>query len=218
MTAWKPHPLLSATYFLLLVVCAQSSALARGGGLPHDEPWNPEHIDSLPQEVRNSVLHMCRVRPNAAHYFATYLDCGRVIKLHFEHFDCEGRQMYRKGTFACMRSLCCQVRSIGKRETTTVDVTIEPARNAATLEYLPSLRGANAQSRCDRRDCQARVYRQRHLKDSADAHRWLRFSHLLSPLRQGTRGTSSGRAVRGRSACVRTIQAELVCGGMTATG
>ena len=103
-----------------------------------------------------------------------------------------------------MRSLCCQVRSIGKRETTTVDVTIEPARNAATLEYLPSLRGANAQSRCDRRDCPARVYRQRHLKDSADAHRWLRFSHLLSPLRQGTRGTSSGRAVRGRSACVRT--------------
>src|SRR6516165_2126013 len=139
MTAWKPHPLLSAAYFVLLVVCAQSSALARGGGLPHDEPWNPEHIDSLPAEVRNSVLHMCRVRPNAAHYFATYLDCGRVIKLHFEHFDCEGRQMYRKGTFACMRSLCCQVRSIGKRETTTVDVTIEPARNAATLEYLPSL-------------------------------------------------------------------------------
>ena len=99
MTAWKPHPLLSAAYFLLLVVCAQSSALARGGGLPHDEPWNPEHIDNLPPEVRNSVLRMCRVRPNAAHYFATYLDCGRVIKLHFEHFDCEGRQIYRKGDF-----------------------------------------------------------------------------------------------------------------------
>jgi hypothetical protein len=38
---------------------------------------------------------MCRVRPNAAHYFATYLDNARIIKLHFEHFNCEGRQIYR---------------------------------------------------------------------------------------------------------------------------
>ena len=101
MTAWNPHSLtgLSATGLLLLVVCAQSSALARGGGLPNDEPWNPEHIDSLPPEVRNPVLHMCRVKPNAGHYFATYLDNARIIKLHFEHFDCEGRQLYRKAGF-----------------------------------------------------------------------------------------------------------------------
>ena len=101
MTAWNPHSLtgLSATGLLLLVVCAQSSALSRGGGSPNDAPFNPEHIDSLPPEVRNHVLHMCGVRPNDAHYFATYLDHARVIKLHFEHLDCEGRQMYRKAGF-----------------------------------------------------------------------------------------------------------------------
>jgi hypothetical protein len=38
---------------------------------------------------------MCRVRPNAAHYFATYLDDGRTVRLHFEHFNCEGRSVYR---------------------------------------------------------------------------------------------------------------------------
>ena len=97
MTDNDPHWLsrFSAALPVLLVICAQSSALARGGGLPHDDPWNADHIDSLPPEVRSSVLHMCRVRPEAAHYFATYLDHARIIKLHFEDFNCEGRQMYR---------------------------------------------------------------------------------------------------------------------------
>jgi hypothetical protein len=97
MTAWNSCSFagLSATCFLSLVLCAQSSALARSGGASHDEPWNSEHIDRRPPEVRNSVLHMCRVRANAAHYFATYLDNARIIKLHFEHLNCEGRQIYR---------------------------------------------------------------------------------------------------------------------------
>jgi hypothetical protein len=38
-------------------------------------------------------------------------------------------------------------------------------------------------------NCPARVYCQRYLKDGADAHRWPRFSHILSPMRQGTRGS-----------------------------
>jgi hypothetical protein len=66
---------------------AQSSALARGG-FPHDDPWNAEHIDRLPPEVRDSVVRMCGTRPSAEHYFATYLDHARIIKLHFEQFDC----------------------------------------------------------------------------------------------------------------------------------
>ena len=97
MIARKPHSFssLSAACLLSLALCAQSSALARGGGFSRDDPWNSEHIDRLPPEVQNSILRMCRVRPSAAHYFATYLDHARVIKLHFEHFNCEGRQMYR---------------------------------------------------------------------------------------------------------------------------
>ena len=40
-------------------------------------------------------LKQMPLRPNAEHYFATYLDLARIIKLHFERFNCEGRQMYR---------------------------------------------------------------------------------------------------------------------------
>ncbi len=37
---------------------------------------------------------MCRERPNAAHYFATYLINSKTIKLHFELFNCEGKLMF----------------------------------------------------------------------------------------------------------------------------
>jgi hypothetical protein len=36
-----------------------------------DPPWNPEHIDHLPADVRSAVLAKCPRRPNAGHYFAT---------------------------------------------------------------------------------------------------------------------------------------------------
>jgi hypothetical protein len=95
---WKSHPFsrLSVTSVLLLVLCAQSSALARGSGFSHDEPWSSERIDRLPPEVRNSVYPMCRVKPTAAQYFATYLDHARIIKLHFEYFSCDGQQVYHE--------------------------------------------------------------------------------------------------------------------------
>ena len=104
MTARKPHalPRLAGPCLLLLLLCAQPSALGRGGGFPHDEPWSSERIDRLPPEVRNSVLHMCRVRPTAAHYFATYLDDARIIKLHFENLNWDGTQTYRHGD-RCLR-------------------------------------------------------------------------------------------------------------------
>jgi hypothetical protein len=104
MTAGNPHRsnILAATCVLLLVACAQSSVLARSGGLSHDSPWNPEHIDRLPPEIRDSVLHMCRTRPDAGHYFATYLDHARIVKLHFEQLNCEGRPMYREAGL-CLR-------------------------------------------------------------------------------------------------------------------
>jgi hypothetical protein len=97
MTAENPHwfTRLTASCLLLLVICPQSTALARGGGLPRDEPMNAERVDRLPPEVRDSVLHMCRARPEVGHYFATYVEHARMIKLHFEYFDCEGKQMYR---------------------------------------------------------------------------------------------------------------------------
>ncbi|MGZ3323538.1 MAG: hypothetical protein ACXU9C_21545 [Xanthobacteraceae bacterium] len=52
-----------------------------------DPPWNPDHINRLPAEVRHAVLAMCPATPDAGHYFATY--SGDQINLHFEHFHCE---------------------------------------------------------------------------------------------------------------------------------
>jgi hypothetical protein len=80
---------LSVIAVLLLLVCGQAPVLARGSQVVHDDPWNSEHIDRLPPEVRSAVLRMCKTLPRAAHYFATYLDNSRVIKLHFEHLHCE---------------------------------------------------------------------------------------------------------------------------------
>jgi hypothetical protein len=36
-----------------------------------------------------------RSETQRSYYVATYLDNARTIKLHFEHFNCEGRQVYR---------------------------------------------------------------------------------------------------------------------------
>jgi hypothetical protein len=83
-----------AASLVVVALSAQSGALARGG-FPHDDPWNAEHIDRLPPEVRDSVVRMCEAKPNAAHYFATYLDHARIIRLLFEHFACEGTHAYR---------------------------------------------------------------------------------------------------------------------------
>jgi hypothetical protein len=83
-----------AASLAFVALSAQSSALARGG-FPHDDPWNAEHIDRLPPEVRESVVRMCGAQASAAHYFATYLDHARIIRLHLEHFACEGTHAYR---------------------------------------------------------------------------------------------------------------------------
>src|SRR5260370_33024942 len=54
-----------------------------------DPPWNPDHINHLPREVRSAVLAMCRTPPSAGHYFASYSQNSRQINLHFEKFHCE---------------------------------------------------------------------------------------------------------------------------------
>ncbi|TWA97247.1 hypothetical protein [Bradyrhizobium stylosanthis] len=71
-----------------LVFVSTPHAFARGSQGGYDAPWNPEHIDRLPLEVRNAVAHMCRSSARAAHYFATYLENSRIIRLHFEHLHC----------------------------------------------------------------------------------------------------------------------------------
>ncbi|WP_426407384.1 hypothetical protein [Bradyrhizobium ganzhouense] len=86
LTFRTPFPAITAGALLLLI--GAPGALGRGSQVGHDDPWNPEHIDHLPPEVRSAVAHMCGNSARAAHYFATYLDNSRIIRLHFEHLHC----------------------------------------------------------------------------------------------------------------------------------
>jgi hypothetical protein len=96
MTAWNARSFFRfAACVLLLVLCVQSKALARAGGV-HVPLFSSERIDQLPPEVQGSVRHICGARPMAAEYFATYLENSRIIKLHFEDLSCEGRRTYRE--------------------------------------------------------------------------------------------------------------------------
>lgn len=94
MSAFHERLSAIAAGIVLLLLCNQPLAFARGSQVGHDDPWNPEHIGRLPPEVRNAVIRMCRDPPRAGHYFATYFDNSRLMKLHFEHLHCDGQPMF----------------------------------------------------------------------------------------------------------------------------
>ena len=53
-----------------------------------EAPYNPQHIQGLPTNVRNHVMSMCRT-PRALHTFSSYDENLQRVVLHFEHFYCE---------------------------------------------------------------------------------------------------------------------------------
>lgn len=96
---WHFHKRFSAITvgIVLCLFCDQPLAFARASQVGHDDPWNPEHIEHLPPEVRSVVIRMCRDPPRAGHYFATNFDNSRLMKLHFEHLHCDGQAMFCRG-------------------------------------------------------------------------------------------------------------------------
>ena len=54
------------------------------------------------EAVRSAVIRMCGNGAQAAHYFATYFDNSRLIKLHFEHLHCDEQAQFCRGT-SCLR-------------------------------------------------------------------------------------------------------------------
>jgi hypothetical protein len=55
---------------------------------PFDPPFSSERIDRLPRQIRQAVLHRCRMHPEAGHYFATYDHASSVVHLNFSSFQC----------------------------------------------------------------------------------------------------------------------------------
>jgi len=79
-----------SAFMVMLLACGQLSAR---GGYHSEDRYNPQHIASLPLEVRASVIHRCST-PRALHSFAIYFDNLRGVVLHFEHFLCDGEDTY----------------------------------------------------------------------------------------------------------------------------
>jgi hypothetical protein len=82
---------------LATVLCIALSPIPADarGGMPAENRWNPQHIDSLPPEIRNAIARYAQVCGGslaAEHMFATYFQKGtaRLIALHFEHLRCSG--------------------------------------------------------------------------------------------------------------------------------
>jgi len=69
----------------LLLTCSQS--LAKGGSYHMEDRYNPQHIDSLPSEIRDALNRLCGT-PRALHPFAQYSDNLQTVVLHYEHFYC----------------------------------------------------------------------------------------------------------------------------------
>lgn len=85
-----------------LLALNHSDAHARGSAVVHDDPWNPFHVDQLPPDIRAAIIHMCRGEPRAGHYFATYLNGAKMVRLHFEFLQCAEHREFRAGQY-CLR-------------------------------------------------------------------------------------------------------------------
>lgn len=76
---------------LILMSLLSNQSSAKGGGMHSEDRYNPQHIDSLPPEIRNAIYHRCSA-PRALHPFASYFDNSKRIVLHFEHFSIAVRE------------------------------------------------------------------------------------------------------------------------------
>jgi hypothetical protein len=92
---------------MLAVACCATAALAEGGNPQASQPtqdgYNPEHISSLPPEIRRSVYAICGA-PRALHTFAKYGDNVRIVTLHFENFLC-GPSPVRCSASGCLHEV-----------------------------------------------------------------------------------------------------------------
>ena len=95
-----------AAFLAILLSCGQS--LARGSNYHTEDRYNPQHISSLPTEVRNFIVHGCG-EPEALHSFAQYFDDLKGVVLHFEHLLCHGDSTYCTDSSGCLHQVWISV-------------------------------------------------------------------------------------------------------------
>jgi hypothetical protein len=85
----------------LAIVCQSTTYVRSRQSNRHDDPSNSERIDHLLPEVRSAVTRMGNTA-QAAHYFGTYFDNSRLIRLHFEHLHCVDQAHFCRDS-SCLR-------------------------------------------------------------------------------------------------------------------
>jgi hypothetical protein len=80
-----------------LLLTSVLPASPKGGGSGKDDPWNPEHIGSLPPEIRQYIAGMCKGPASAQHDFATYSPAEKRWRINIEYLRCEGLTEVRHG-------------------------------------------------------------------------------------------------------------------------
>jgi len=69
------------------VALTEIQLFAKGGNMRSEDRYEPQHIESLPPEVRQAVIRLCPT-PRALHSFASYANNLQEVVLHFEHLYC----------------------------------------------------------------------------------------------------------------------------------
>jgi hypothetical protein len=82
-----------AVAVVLMTLTLQSFDGLAKGTFRFEDRYNPEHIESLPLEIRQAVASKCP-EPRALHDFAKYREGTAQIVLHYEHLLCGLSHIY----------------------------------------------------------------------------------------------------------------------------
>ena len=78
--------ILTTTAVVLTILMLLTDGLAKGT-FRFEDRYNPDHIASLPPEIRQTIIGGCR-EPRALHDFMRYEDGMSRIVLRYEHLMC----------------------------------------------------------------------------------------------------------------------------------
>jgi hypothetical protein len=81
-----------------LLLCGVLPAVSRSSAANKDHPWNADHIGTLPVDIRQYIVGICKGPPRAQHDFANYSPRERRWRINLEYLECTGRPAeYRRG-------------------------------------------------------------------------------------------------------------------------
>lgn len=88
--------------YLCIAILASISPATGVPVAPVDPPWSAERIELLPPEIRQAVVSRCGPDAEAEHYFATYDNNSKLVRLDYSLLRCDRPQRL------CTSSGCLQ--------------------------------------------------------------------------------------------------------------